>query len=373
MKKIEDLEILRAKASSRYEELHSRLDGEEHLKPLDGEIEKLREELNERVKEVGSNPIRRKLLGPQRDFNELVVQIINLLIPYLLNMTEKISSVWELHRKLYMTLIPLMDAKDQEWFSKAIKELESREARFQEMVDALSHLVHTAKTLSLEGKADFSSTFYFWFERRFRAEMKQENLRLYLERLRQHQPVLDFGCGRGEFLEFLRKNGVEAEGVDINSQFVEECRKKGLTCHLGDGVEYLSSLKDGSLGAVFSSQVLEHFPFPDIEKIIALSYEKVRKGGLFIAETVNVASPSAFHGAFLLDPTHITPLHPETLRFLLESGGWRVAEILKLNFPEQLPEFPAHNEREAVIRESLRRINGFLFSHQDYAIVAKKP
>ncbi len=373
MKKPEDLEIIRAKASSNYEELHGRLDREEQIKPLGPEVEEIRARLNEKVQEVSANSLRRKLLGPQGDFNELMVQMINLLVPYLVELTEKISSVWELHRKLYMTLIPLMDAKDQEWFSKAMEELEGKEERFRELVDALSRLVHTAKTLSLQGKADFSSGFYYWFERRFRAEPKEENLRLYLKYLKEAQPVLDFGCGRGEFLEFLKKEGIEAFGVDINSQFVEECRSRGLKCHLGDGIKYLSSLEDSSLGAVFSAQVLEHFTFTDIEKIIAVSYEKVRPGGYFIAETVNVASPSGFHGAFLLDPTHITPLHPKTLEFLLESGGWRVEEILRLNFPRQLPEFPAHNEREAVIRESLRRINGFLFAHQDYAVVAKRP
>ncbi len=375
MKKPEELEILRAQASARFEKIHKELDDKEHLQPLEGEIEELRAKINEKFRELSASGWRTKVLGPQLDISALTVEIFNLLIPYLGELTRKIFQVWELHRKMYMTLVPLMDAKDQEWFSKAMDELKSKEERFQEMVDALSHLVHLARGISLKKaeSRDLSSSFYRWFERRFRTGLDKEGLKVYLPYLKESQPVLDFGCGRGEMLELLKEEGVEAFGVDINSDFVEECRSKGLQCHLGDGMEFLASLEDNSLGAVFSAQVLEHFPFEDIEKILYLSYEKVRSGGYFIAETVNVASPAAFHGAFLLDPTHITPLHPETLRFLLESGGWRVKEIIRRNLPEQLPEFPAHNEREAAIRESLRRINGFLFSHQDYAVVARKP
>ncbi len=375
MRKPEELELLRAQASARFEKIHKELDEKEHLKPLEGKIEDLRTKINEKFGELSSSGWRTKILGPQLDISALTVEIFNLLIPYLEEMSRRIFQVWELHRKMYMTLIPLMDAKDQEWFSRAMEELKSRESRFQETADALSHLVHLARGISLEKTQpkELSSSFYRWFEKRFRTGVDRESLKVYLPYLRESQPVLDFGCGGGEMLELLKEEGIEAFGVDINSDFVEECRSKGLRCHLADGIKFLATLEDGSLGAVFSAQVLEHFPFEDIEKILYLSYEKVRPGGYFIAETVNVASPAAFHGAFLLDPTHITPLHPETLRFLLESSGWRVEEIIRRNLPEQLPEFPAHNEREAAIRESLRRINGFLFSHQDYAVVAKRP
>ncbi|MCD6455035.1 MAG: methyltransferase domain-containing protein, partial [Candidatus Aminicenantes bacterium] len=246
----------------------------------------------------------------------------------------------------------------------------------QEYVDSLSNLVNVARIVSLEGeegKEKLKSSFYYWFERRFRTGGIKENLKEYVSYLRECQPVLDLGCGRGEMLELLKEEGIEAIGVDINSEFIKECRDKGLNCIKADAIGYLSSLEDESLGGIFSSQVLEHFPVEVVEKIIAISWRKVRKGGVFISETVNVASPAAFHGAFLLDPTHITPLHPQTLSFFLESSGWRVEEIIWKNLPEQLLEFPAHNEREAAIRENIRRINGFLFSHRDYAVVARKP
>ncbi len=379
MKKPEDIKKERAEASSKYEEAHYRLDKEEFVEPLGGEIEALREKLNLTVEDVAKRAkLIKKITGQDRQdvVNSLVVQIFNLLIPYLLELTDKLSRISELHRRFYMSLVPMIDTKDREWFSKAMEELRSREEKFQEYVDALSELVNAAKRLSLEepgAKEEIKSTFYYWFERRFRTGSIKEGLRIYLPYLKEAQPVLDFGCGRGEMLELLKEEGIEASGVDINAKFIEECKAKGLNCILGDGIEYLSSLEDESLGSVFSAQVLEHFPISEVERIIAVAWKKVKKGGLFIAETVNVASPAAFHGAFLLDPTHITPLHPQTLSFILESSGWRLEKIIWKNLPEQLMEFPAHDEREAAIRENLRRINGFLFSHQDYAVVARKP
>ncbi len=379
MKKPEDIKRERAETSSKYEKIHYELDKEEFIEPLKGKIEELREKLNVSVEGEGRRgSILKKLRisGEQHFINSLITQIFNLLIPYLVDLSSKLSRISELHRKLYMNLVPLIDAKDREWFSNATKELESKEEKFQEYVDALSSLVNAAKEISLakgQGEDNLKSSFYSWFERRFRTGEIKEGFRVYLPYLKGNQPVLDFGCGSGEMLELLRDDEVEAFGVDINREFIDECKSKELKCFREDGIKFLNSLEDSSLGAVFSAQVLEHFPVNDVEKIVNISWKKVKPGGIFIAETVNVASPSAFHGAFLLDPTHITPLHPQTLSFILQTNGWKVEEILRKNLPEQLMEFPAHNEREAAIRESLRKINGFLFSHQDYAVVGRKP
>ena len=51
--------------------------------------------------------------------------------------------------------------------------------------------------------------------------------------------VLDVGCGRGEFLELLRAEGIAARGVDLNHEMVEVCRARGLDVDEGDAVGYL--------------------------------------------------------------------------------------------------------------------------------------
>ena len=54
---------------------------------------------------------------------------------------------------------------------------------------------------------------YFAFESRMRGpiELVRERQRPYVDDLRDHAPVLDVGCGRGELVALLRDAGVEAQ------------------------------------------------------------------------------------------------------------------------------------------------------------------
>ena len=46
-------------------------------------------------------------------------------------------------------------------------------------------------------------------------------------------------------------------------------------------------LPDGSLGTIFSAQVIEHLPHEQLRRLLELSLRKLAPGGLFIAETVS--------------------------------------------------------------------------------------
>ncbi len=41
------------------------------------------------------------------------------------------------------------------------------------------------------------------------------------------RPVLDLGCGRGEWLEVLREESLYGRGVDLNRAFIHKCRDEG--------------------------------------------------------------------------------------------------------------------------------------------------
>jgi len=45
--------------------------------------------------------------------------------------------------------------------------------------------------------------------------------------LDRHGPIVDLGSGRGEWLELLKDAGVDAYGVDLNQEFVEQCQARG--------------------------------------------------------------------------------------------------------------------------------------------------
>src|SRR5262245_54452457 len=81
---------------------------------------------------------------------------------------------------------------------------------------------------------------YGRFAERFRGseDYVKKNIQFYLPKFLDRAPVLDIGCGRGEFLEMMREAGVEARGVDLSEQSVTHCRQKGLQVEQADLFAY---------------------------------------------------------------------------------------------------------------------------------------
>jgi SAM-dependent methyltransferase len=194
---------------------------------------------------------------------------------------------------------------------------------------------------------------YVAFQDVFRGpeELVRERLRCYLPLLEGRGPVLDAGCGRGELLDLLRDSGLEASGVDASPAMVELASGKGHAVELGDVNDHLERQADGSLGTIFSAQLIEHLPVAALDRFFELAAAKLTPNGLLIAETVNpYYARAARH--FWLDPTHQHPLYPETLLVFCRARGFRSA-------------FFFHpNESGDVSRD---RFHSF-----DYAIVAEK-
>jgi SAM-dependent methyltransferase len=170
---------------------------------------------------------------------------------------------------------------------------------------------------------------YRSFEDIFRGseEFIRERQRPYLEILADRQPVLEFGCGRGEFLDLLRDRGLAYMGVDLDAGMVERCHEKGHTqvAH-EDGLEYMEGLADGSLGAVFSAQVIEHLPYEQLLRLLALARAKLADDGVLIAETVNPHSAAALK-TFWVDLTHQQPIFPEVALALCRDVGFASAYV----------------------------------------------
>ena len=169
---------------------------------------------------------------------------------------------------------------------------------------------------------------YVAFEDVFRLseDVIRERQRPYLALLEGRQPVLDVGCGRGEFLELLREAGIPASGVDLDAGMVSRARQKGLDVRHGDAIAYLEQLADASLGVIFAAQVVEHLPYAQLIAFLRLSAQKLAPGGLLIAETVNPHAPGALKN-FWFDLTHQHPVFPEVLLTLCRAIGFPSAYI----------------------------------------------
>jgi O-antigen chain-terminating methyltransferase len=257
-------------------------------------------------------------------------------------------------------------AAAREQAERLVRELEERLARLERRAPAAAGT--SAPVTVAAQPAAASVPDYFAFESRMRGSVDsiRDRQRVYVDILRDAAPVLDAGCGRGELLGLLREAGVEARGIDADSDMVAYARGDGLDVDQADLVEYLQAAADASLGAIFMGQVVEHLPAPTLVQTFQLAAAKLRPGGVLIAETINPLSPIALRNYFA-DLTHAQPLVPETLELLARQSGFAETEIRYLNEPaERLTE-----PDDPVIAANVRRLNDLLFAPLDYALVAR--
>ncbi len=139
-------------------------------------------------------------------------------------------------------------------------------------------------------------------------------------------PLVDLGCGRGEWLAVLRDLKIPALGVDSNTVCAEECLENGLAFEHNDLLKFLEARADQSVGAFTMFQVLEHLPFPVLMEVLRNIRRTLVPGGLLIAEVPNAKNLRVASGTFWIDPTHQRPLFPELLLFLATEIGFKKSE-----------------------------------------------
>jgi 2-polyprenyl-3-methyl-5-hydroxy-6-metoxy-1,4-benzoquinol methylase/glycosyltransferase involved in cell wall biosynthesis len=168
-----------------------------------------------------------------------------------------------------------------------------------------------------------------WLEDIFRGpeQVVRDRQRRYLPFLQDCAPILDAACGRGEFLDLLREQGIDYVGVDPNPSMVERCRDKGHSqVELADTNTYLESCTNESLGAIFCTGVIERLSHEELQRFLELSLRKLKPDGLLIAETVNPHSIPAMK-AFWTDPAHQSPVFPQTALTICQNTGFASAFV----------------------------------------------
>jgi SAM-dependent methyltransferase len=222
---------------------------------------------------------------------------------------------------------------------------------------------------------------YVGFEDKFRGSSEDIHRRVseYLPLFEGARDVLDIGCGRGEFLALLRDHGVPARGIDINSAMVEVCRQQGLDASDADALSYLRAQPDGSLGGLFAAQVVEHLEPRYLTALIGVAFDKLRPGAPIVLETINPACWFAFFESYIRDITHVRPLHPDTLKYLLIAGGFQHLDIrYRAPYPEhdKLQPIAANTSLGTVVdtlNANVERLNSLLFTWLDYAAIGRRP
>jgi len=224
---------------------------------------------------------------------------------------------------------------------------------------------------------------YFVFEDKFRGSRVniKERQSVFLPYFSGCKKVLDIGCGRGEFLELLKENGIKGVGIDIDPTMVDYCKTRGFDVKHVDALSHLSKIPDESLDGIYISQLMEHLDHNYLIQMLFLCAKKLKYGFYIIAETVNPLSFFSFVN-FYIDLSHIKPLHPETLRYIFSEVGFREIEVqFSSPVPEQssLQLLPisssiSDSERETIeiYNNNIRLLNNRLFGPQDYSMIGKK-
>jgi O-antigen chain-terminating methyltransferase len=251
-----------------------------------------------------------------------------------------------------------------------------------------------APVSSLLSSDRLSSHKYVAFEDLFRGdraiirERQMDYVRLFTGR----QDVLDVGCGRGEFLQSLREHGITGRGIDLNHEMVAECAAAGLNVTEADALSYLRAQNEASLGGLIAAQVVEHLEPDYLLAVLDEAFRVLRPRSPLVLETINVTSWSAFFTSYLRDLTHVRPIHPDTLKFVVTASGFLEATI-QLRAP--LPESEKLLCAPRIVRDvsaaasgaeargllgladafdrNMERLNTQLYGPLDYAVVAWKP
>ena len=223
---------------------------------------------------------------------------------------------------------------------------------------------------------------YFKFENHFRGTRSiiKNRQKIYIPYFQNRgAPILDIGCGRGEFLELLKQNNIPSFGIDLYPEYVIEGQLHGVDIRSADGIAYLNQTEE-KFGGIYIGQVVEHITFRQIQQLCADAFMKLEPESYLIIETPNPMCLSIYTNSFYIDPSHNKPVHPLTLQYLLQEIGFVDVEIKFLHHDEKIASqqpLPLIQSDEIKnldqVNEAITRVSNMLFGSLDYAVTAKKP
>jgi 2-polyprenyl-3-methyl-5-hydroxy-6-metoxy-1,4-benzoquinol methylase len=250
------------------------------------------------------------------------------------------------------------------------RNFEQMVARMRDIDNKSTELQHTIRSATFDHSGGDFGNLYADLQDHFRGSRRsiKNRLRVYLKYLSAQEqtlsakPVIDLGCGRGEWLDLLTENNISCVGIDINERFIAENEGRGMTVVKSDAVEYLAKQPDESARAISSFHLIEHLPFATFVEMIDQSRRVLASDGFVVFETPNPENLITATHNFYLDPTHRKPIPPIAADFLLRKRGFKTVEILRLHEN-------ANDARTSIQNDFLRNL---LFGPQDFAIIGHK-
>src|ERR1044071_1992680 len=101
----------------------------------------------------------------------------------------------------------------------------------------------------------------------------------FLHNFRDCSRVVDVASGQGHLLQLYKDAGINAEGIEIDTELCELTRQKGLKVKQGNFFEVLKTTPPGTFDGASTSHIIEHFLPVQVEELFSLVHAAVKPGG----------------------------------------------------------------------------------------------
>lgn len=160
----------------------------------------------------------------------------------------------------------------------------------------------------------------------------EKNIQPFLEKLSKQSHILELGCGQGQVLDFLNKQGfLSVEGIDTSEEQVMAAERYGLQVYHSDVFDFFQASHQ-TYDLVLAIDFVEHFTRQELIQLLYGIKEILNKNGHLILRTPNgqgMFASQIIYG----DLTHMTILTPQSLRQILRFTGFEIVSMKESIFP----------------------------------------
>ena len=136
--------------------------------------------------------------------------------------------------------------------------------------------------------------------------------------------ILEIGCGSGQLLLWLIKNGHNVKGIDLNNNSVSNLSKMCLDVTYGDANEIIKSIHI-NFDLIILMDVFEHIELDDISNLLDNLSKVMTKKSVIVCRFPNTQSPFGLYYQNG-DPTHMSNLSLTRMDYLCRVNKLKIID-----------------------------------------------